>query len=515
MTVSILDALAMLPTGDRGVPLRLDEFGAYLRGGDGANLLSDDEKRRNARHARRDRLYQDGGHADMRAFLHEMFIPSIAEKLGRRVEVANFSNALKRVVGELSTVYARPARRTLSDPAQQAKLDAVVDALDLDAQLAFANAMLNLHRALLVGPRVRKNADGSRTLVLDIATPSTVRAVANPLDTTQIVAWLISVDMPLARNPYDRKPAWVMWTDHEWCYLDENLEPIGASWTPHGLGVNRWVPLSYSANAIPRFWPGCEGEDLVAARMSEWLCDALMIKEAQSTTRIPVTSGDMSTAARGQSGDSEAPVHLPEGATITTVEIGTDPKAFIDVGDHALERVGNGYGLPMSVLTHQGAQSAEARVLLLAPVKERREKQIHIMRRFEARLIAVIARVCAVDLPALAFDPSGFRVDFSETQELLSRRDRLDVFEVERRLGVSNTIDFLMAENPDLDEPAAWEVLRRNIVIETARNLLMRPLQAIAGSLGAESPSPDVGRQQPPNDGPRTAEPPMEAAAAA
>ena len=488
MTVSILDAITRLPDGGRGMPFKPADLGDFLRRKDGLALLSDAEKQRNARHARRDRLYQDGGHEDMCSFLDDMFVERIATKLKKRVPVANFSNALKRIVGELSTVYAKPPRRRVSNAADQKKLDAVVKALNLNAQFAYVNAMLNLHRALLVGPRVRVNADESRTPVLDIATPSVVRAVANPLDTTQILAWLIRVDMPLARNPWPRKPEWMMWSDHEQCYLDDQLVPIEASWKEHGLGLNRWVPLTYSANAIPRFWPGREGEDLVAARMTMWLCDILMIKETQATTRQPVVTGDMSNAARGQISDSTEPTVLPEGVAVTTIDIGTDPAVFIAGSNHALERAGNSYGLSMGVLTHQGTQSAEARDLLLAPIRERREKQVDIMRQFEARLFPVIARVLEVDMPEAAFNADGLRTNFGETQTLLAENERVDLFEKKRRLGLIDTIEHMMDEDPDLDEDGAWELLTARTLNETRRNVLQRPLQAISGSLGAPAP---------------------------
>lgn len=493
MTVSLLRALAVLPDGEQSTPLSMDELGQFLR--DKLKLNGDDEKQRNERHALRDRLHCDGGHADMRRLLFEMFESPIAEKLAKRIPIANFSNALKRIVGELSTVYARPARRVVDGAQDQNTLDRVVKALNLDAQLAYANRMLNLHRALLVGPRVRKNPDGTRTLVLDIATPAVVRAIPNPLDTTQILAWLIRVDMPMHRTPdsYRGKvPAWALWSDHERGYLDDSLTPIPASWTEHRLGLNRWVPLTYSANAIPRFWPGREGEDLVAADQMMWLAAILMVKETQATTKVPVAQGDMSMAARGQAAESDGMVALPEGASITTIEIGTDPDVFIKASDHALERTGNNYGLSMGAITHQGTQSAEARDLLLAPVRERREIQRHIFRLFEARLVEVIAAVCRVDLPELAFDPTGFRVNFAETQTLLPEDKRLAVFETKRRLGLISTPEHMMDEDPDLTDEQAWSLMAQRIDAETRRNILMRPLQEISGSLGADHPAPDM-----------------------
>jgi hypothetical protein len=514
VTVSILQALAMLPTGEAGIPLSREELSDYLR--DKAKLTSDGEKARNERHALRDRLYRDGGDDDMKKKIGEVFEnEKVITKRRAFVELAKFSNVTKRIVGELSTVYAEPARRYVDGgAANQAKYDALLKALGFDEQMAVANQMLNLHRALLVGPRVRKNADGTREMVIDIATPSTVRAVLNPMDTTQVFGWLIRVDMPLARTPAawgERKPSWVLWTDHEWSYLDERLMPLGA-WVEHGLGLNRWVPLTYAATATPGFWPGCEGEDLVSAHMMGWLAAILMVKETKSNTKQPLVQGDVSAMARDQVADSDVPILAPEGVTVTTIDVGTDPDVFIKTESHALKRTGNNYGLSMDVIEQQGAQSADAREIILAPLRERRRKQITIMRRFEHRLAEVMARICEVDMPDAAFSVEGWRIDFGETMALLSKKERLDIFEKERSLGLTDTVAFIMSENPDIDEDTARADQAEHIANETERITLMRGMQALSGAMGTQSPAPDITQQQPPNAGPANAPPMAEAA---
>ena len=42
---------------------------------------------------------------------------------------------------------------------------------------------------------------------------------------------------------------------------------------------------------------------------------------------------------------------------------------FRDVADHIVRHAGLNYGLPPAIVEHQGAQSAEARELLLIPLK--------------------------------------------------------------------------------------------------------------------------------------------------
>lgn len=489
MTVSIYDALGMLPTGEQGHRLDDAELARYLQ----ATIGKDAEKQRNARHALRDELYRDGGDEHMSTVIGDVFEDAtVKEKRRRMIPHAKFSNCLKRIVGEMSMVYAEPARRTVGgSDANQAAYRALIESMSLDEQLGVVNEMLNLHRALIVGPRIRLDLDGNPEMVLDVATPATVRAVTLPHDRTCVVAWVVRVDMPLIRNPWGALPAWALWTEHETMYLNDRFVPIDGTRIEHGIGMNRWVPLSYAAVAVPGFWPGHEGEDLVSARVTEWLADILMIKETKSNTRQPIISGDTTTMARAQAADSETPIEAPEGVSVSTVDMGTDPDMFIKASDHILERAGNNYGLSMAALKHQGVQSAEAREIMLAPVRERRGKQAKIFRRFEARLAKVMAAVAARYAPALAFDPVDWRIDFGEIRVALSKRERLDLYEIEKRLHLTNPVAFLMSENPDIIAEQATDDLATNVEISTSLEIMARPLQAVSGALGGNAARAD------------------------
>jgi hypothetical protein len=477
----------MLPDGAQGIPLSFEELGKHLNNTIGTQT----EKDRNERHALRDRLYRDGGDKDMEKVVNAYFEDDkVKEKRRAVIPHAKFSNDLKHIVGMLSTVYAEPARRYLANEADQLKLDELVKSLCLDEQMDVVNQMLNLHRALIVGPRIRVNADKSREMVLDIVTPSRARAVLNPLDMTQVLGWLVKIDMPMVRNPWGQKPEWVLWTDHERVYLGADLQPIQATYTEHGLGMSRWVPLSYSAAAIPGFWPGEEGEDLVAARMAIWLASILMVKETKSNTKQPIISGDATTMARAQAADSDIPIEAPEGVTVTTIDVGTDPQVFITAADHILERCGNNYGLSRSAMRHD-MQSADAREAMMEPVRERRRKQTKIMRRFEARLCAVMARVAEVDAPDLAFNPEGFRINFGEPKVVMGEKERLELYEHRRRLGLADPVSFRMSEDPDLNQENAWDELADHTENNLKHQEMQRPLQALNGSSGI----PDTGSQ--------------------
>lgn len=491
MTVSILDTLAALPDGPADRGLSLSELGDYLS----RHYDTIAERDRNARHARRDIFYRDGGVELMEKVVGEIFSDKTVQGLRKKwVPYARFSNDVKRIVGELSTVYAEPARRTVEGGQDnQARFESLAQSLLLDEVLDEANRMANLHRAILVGPRVRVDENGVRSMVLDIATPTSVRAVTHPHDASLVVAWLVKTDARPARLSNEpRVIAWRLWSSHEVIDLDESLRVIGQP-RPHALGLNRWVPLTFTASALPGFWPGEEGEDLIAAQVAIWMAHILMLKETKSATTMPIVSGDVGTAARYQASDTETPISVPEGVSVTTVDMSMDTAIFTRAADHALERVGNGYGLSLTTLKHQGVQSADAREIMLEPLRALRRKQIKFFRRFESQLVRVMARVAQVDMPGAAFSPEGYRIDFGEIQALTPKKQRMEEFESAARLGLDNIVDFYQRENPDVDAEGARSAIARNVAVRAWLVGEMQDFMRIVGQ--TQSPTGIDGEQ--------------------
>lgn len=507
----IAQALAVLPGGQVSTtPLTSDEVGRYLADTYGTEA----ERCRRERHARRNNLYRDGGSDYMRSVIDRVFQDPEVRRLRKEwVDHARFSNSLKRIVNEVSTVYAEPAARLVGGSEENRVAFAqLVEEMKLDEVMDYANRMLNLHRAILLGPRVRDEGDGKRCVVVDVITPDQVIAVCDPNDPSRVIAWAIQVEYRSARRPDGwRPPAWQLWNDHESWLLDKDLRPIGEP-VPHGLGVCPLLPINYHAETIAGFWPGEEGEDLVAAQVAIWMANILLLKETKSATKQTTISGDVTTAARNQSMDTEVPSHFPEGVTASTVDMSMDTSLFTAAGDHALARVGNNYGLSMGALTHQGVQSAEARELMLEPLRHLRRRQIKTFRRVEKSLAQLIAVIARVDAPTLAFDAAGFRINFGEPQVLQTEAERLATFKERQALGVDNVIDFMRRQDPDLDEADAIASLRRNFWISTMRVVLMKDLMAISGQLGAaavraDTNAGDVANGSPPSESTAEGEP--------
>lgn len=480
MTRSIFDVLATLPSNTQGPALSLDELGVYLA----THYNGEPDKDRGKRHALREQLYRDDGIAHMNALIDNVFTDTTVRELRKRwVPYARFNNTLRRIVHELATVYTEPAKRLVDGPTA-ATYQRVLDLVRIDERALEISRLLNLHRALVVGFRVRTLPDGTREPVLDIASPATARAIVHPNDATLVIGWLIRTSYRTARGT--TAPAWTLWTDHESIQLRDDMTPIGDTYVAHNFGVCPWVPVTLGPPA-PGFWPGNEGEDLVSAHMSIWFANVLLLKESKSATKLGVLQGDGTVTARGQAADTEIPSELADGQNVTTIDMSMDLSLFRDTADHVLTHAGLNYGLPPSVLMHQGVQSAEARELQRLPLKELRRQQQVPLRRFEAQLARVMTAVLGVDMPDLAFDASTWRIAFAESETPLDPMAEHQLFLARRAAGLDNSLAFMQRLHPGLSDQQALDALELNYLIETARNVMMRPLEAISGSLGADN----------------------------
>ena len=117
------------------------------------------------------------------------------------------------------------------------------------------------------------------------------------------------------------------------------------------------------------------------------------------------------------------------------------------------------------------------------------------MRDVEHDLAEVQAAVYA-PIEEIAFAVDGHLVDFADPQTPLGQKESIEVFEQERRLGLTSTIAEVMRRNPDLTREAAQELIAMFIGDELWRNVAMRPLNAMSGSMGADVPGAVM---QPPN----------------
>jgi hypothetical protein len=448
------------------------------------------ETARRAAAIKRDAYFHGKGDEHIEALIDKAFQDPTTRTLRKAmVPWGKHNNVLRRVSSELATVYNEPARRSVADgPAYEL----LVDAVNLDSAMREVDEKLVYHEDVWCQYRVRVYGD-KREPVIDVVSPANFWAVADPRDATKLVA--IILDQTPDGAPV-HAPHYLVWTDEESFALDKECRFITDSLEPNHLGRLPGVLASVRPPTFKgRLLAECPAADLTAAHEAIWFINVLLVKETKSANTQTYHTGDTSTAALGQTADTESDVVLPEGVTTQAIDRGMDLGQFIATATHILESAAANHGLPPSVLHQRDAASGAEIHLRRIPIRELRKKRIPIMRRVERDLAAVMSGVNALVLPEFQFDAAGWVIDFGEVQQPLTELESLQVFEEARRIGLTDTLVEIRRRNPDLtSDEEALKVLERHIGVETERVKRMRELQAASGSMGTDSP--DVPRAQ-------------------
>jgi hypothetical protein len=473
---SIREALARSPKGP-GAPLSWDDVGRWLR-----TCIEKDERRRMLAR-RRHELYVGAGDEDMERFIREVFRdPEVIKRRREWVEKAKFNNVIRRLVNERSTCYSVPAIRTVGRSRDNEHYQEVQRLSRQHEVFLRINRWGNLHHNLAVGPRVTDAPDGGKRPTIDVVSADGFFAVADPVEPSKLIA--LGFELKFSAPGSDGWPRWVVWTDQEWFYVAPSGHIMTETVHEHGYPRMPWV-LFQMEPPSGRLLDEAPEEELVAAHRSVWFENILLLKESKSATKQPILAGDLAPAARGQAADSEVPIETPDGVAVNVVDMSMDLSMFRSTAQHIYETAAANCGLPPAVLMHQGVQSAEARELMLQPLKEQRRTQQVYLREFEREFAQVQSMVIGREMPELAFSVEGWSVDFGEQRTPLDPKTALEVFEQERRLGLTDTLEELQRRNPDATVKQAMSELERHIDSEIWRNELMRPLQEISGSMGA------------------------------
>lgn len=434
---------------------------------------------------KRDDYYSGKGDEHIQKLIEAAFKDPETRKLRiAMIPWGKHNNVLRRVSTELATVYSEPAQRRISQTGdtyaeliRRSRLDLAMR--ELDEKLVY-------HEDVWIQYRVRTD---DRQPVVDVISPANFWAVSDPRDRTRLVA--IILDQTPDKDAPAHTPHYRVWTVEETFQLDKECRFITESYEPNRLGR---LPGVLASTRPPTFKGRLLAEepaaDLVAAHEAIWFINVLLVKETKSSNKQLYHTGDTSTAAMGQSADTESDIILPEGVTTQAVDRGMDLAQYMQTATHILESAAANHGLPPSVLHQRDAASGAEIHLRRIPIRELRKKRILIMRDVEKEVAEIQSAVNKLDAPDLAFDASSWSIDFGDVQQPLTEAEQDSVFKERRQLGLTNTLEEIRRRNPDLktDEEAEG-VLKDNIEVETKRVILMRALQAASGAMGTSTPS--------------------------
>ena len=432
-----------------------------------------DKPRRDSARQRR-RLFDCMGFEQALTMIDELFADLDVRKLRKDVApYARFQNPLRRLVCERARAYAKPPKRTVNN-ATDDTYQRLQRMTQHNRAMRLADELTDLQNDTFWLFRVRETPAG-REPRTDIIGPEDFFIITDPHDHTKLLA--VGYD----RHPLpgaDGKAAinaahWTVWSPWESFELDGHggIIPGSASANPFGRIPGLLVHNGYRSQQLLDPYTG---EDRVAAHLTAWLLNTMMVKEAKSLNRQAAFTGETGRSPTGQSQDSERDMILAEGVGVTTIDRGVDLKQYLEAADHVIERVAADYGIPPSVLRHAGATSGHEIDLRRIPLEELREDRIAIFRDAEREYAEIQAAVLKLDMPELSFSTDGWSMDYAEIKRPLPQSELYSVRKAKRSMGHSDPVLEAMEDNPDFTEEMAIEwveerMARQQEFIDAAR----------------------------------------------
>lgn len=464
MLGSINETLGTLPSG-RVVPFSDDEVTKHLRE---CYLHSDaHEARQRAAQDRLD-LYFDRGEAQIRAMADALFKDERVAKWRKAfIEIALFQNVTRRVVREISAVYADEATRTVRSGNK--RYQELQRRLRLDRRMRRINQLANLLNDVVVWFRVKPKIGPH----LEVIPPSKFWAVCHPNDPEHLVAVIVD-QSPAVERPVT-EPHYLAMTEDGWFRLDKRGRLAGGFMT-WGTELAPWI-LHHAEEPVGALLNPDRGKDLIHAHKAVALLNVMMLKHQRSGTKQAVATGDLGDAPVGQPMDEEHILQMPEGVSMTTLDMGANPSNYIDAARAVIKQVAANYGIPESVfdLSYQATSGFEIE-LKRTGLREVRRDQILDYRPLERRLAEVMSQVLAASGQSeFTFSTAGWSVDFGEVETPRDPMQMLSYWEKARQMGLISTPKMLMEMHPELDsKEAAKAIIREHAEDEAERVKLLR-----------------------------------------
>ncbi len=464
MTV-LLDAFSELPAGGR-VVRTYDEIAKAL---DDSWISNEDDRIREMK--KRVDLYEDRTWNILKDQIRRQFgSEEIIQSKNQLLSESRFQNVTRRIINEISTVYSENAKRSVAaaDGYQE-----FLRVTHFQRVMEVVNQRLNLCNEVWLSAGV----DRAGAPVVRVATPDRFWAISHPLDPIQHIGMVFPIPARgIKRSELD--PHFVVWSATEKFFLNGNKRivkdvvwPEGTAMHSDGVAVNPLgaMPgvLLHRRIPVDRLLDWDTGKDLISAHEAIMLLNLLLLDEQKSGTVLVYAKGDTKDMASGQPMDRKFLLHVPEDVDIDSIDLKADPQSYLSTAKSALHQIAANYGIPGDVFEMSMSSSSGFEIRLKRTrLVEMRRDQAKDFRDHERRFVEVASIVMDREgPPEVRFAPEGFTIDFGETEIPRSAKEKLESRKMARSMGLSNPIDEVMADDPDLDEKAAEKIIDRNLEI--------------------------------------------------
>jgi len=368
-------------------------------------------------------------------------------------------NIVRKVIDALAMVYCKPAKRAVIGTERDQQLfDAIAKGAALDMTLKQASKYTKLHKTALLRAVWRNGK-----LEIDILTPDLLDVTTG--DSPRDLQKVMVTNWPDSGRAED--VTYSLWSADTFQRLDWRGNVIETM--PNPYGVLPFVPC-WDSLPIDSFWvPG--GQDLISAQdaINEKLTDLMYIIRSQGFGVGFIKSGDHGPSGIGA-------LDTVKAAPGSFVVLPTDPNAEIgfvspdapikevwETIQAIIQQTAIANGLSAHSLTAQPvSESGISKIVSNNELMEKRQDDIDLWRRYEARLFEVVKLVWNTHNPGSKFsDKAELSTDFTEVKQPSQEIEQSEKWQTLIDAGQASPVDWAMARNPDLTREQAIEHLRQ------------------------------------------------------
>ncbi|MEM1111523.1 MAG: hypothetical protein AAGI11_06415 [Pseudomonadota bacterium] len=371
-------------------------------------------------------------------------------------------NMVKKIVNKRANLYRLAPRRTF-DGGDQAQIEAIYKAANVDVVLKKASRMVKLHKtaALQVGWK-------QDTLALSVVTPNILDAVySDPEDPSRMII--------THRGVKDTDTQYSDWSATGYSRRNYQGHPIaltGNKGNENPYSLLPFVPLFDNLPDDQFFLPG--GDDLLEAQEAVNVALSNLWRSVELQAHGQAWATGVNAGEALQTGPDRA-ITLPEGATFDYAAPNSPIEDILQAIEFVMRQTASSNDLSSDVFDlDRRSESGAAKHIEQIDLHEARQDDISLWRTYEKRLFEVIKAVANTHQPGSIPADTTVTVDFAELQEFQAESERLSNARTKQELGMWSPVDVLRSENPDgypTRESAYQELVRRK---EESDNLLIQ-----------------------------------------
>lgn len=361
-------------------------------------------------------------------------------------------NAVKKVINKRANLYRLAPRRMFTNFDQVAG-EEIYRAGNVDIVLKRLSRLTKLLKTTVLQVGWMNDQ-----LTLSVVTPAVLDVVFSDPQTPE--RFVIT-----HRAANEKEVTYSDWTRRTYTRRDYRGNPIKVDSNPHGLNPYGLLPFVCLFDSLPDdqfFIPG--GDDLIESQ------EAINVALSNLWRAVELQAHGQAWASGIPAGEAlsvgpERAITLPEGGAFGFAAPNAPITDILEAIQFVMRQIAASNDLSADVFDlDRRSESGAAKHVEQIDLREARQDDIALWRRYESQLFEIIKRVVNTHTPGTIPEDAKLVVDFAEMQENLTETERLNNARAKLEMGVWSPVDILRTENPDgypTREDAIAELLRR------------------------------------------------------